>query len=100
MKNIEPINIWMNGSLKQASIISARIVNDDLSTQCSFYYELKESNTEIPPIEEDDVPTMLFGSKLSEGNVYMTGNDYQNWNGTNQTAYEFIATKLNLSLLN
>jgi hypothetical protein len=100
MKNIEPINIWMHGSSKQASILSARIINDDLSTQCSFYYELRESDTEIPPIEEGDVPTTLFGSKLSEGNVYMSGSDYQNWDGTNQTAYEFIATKLNLSLVN
>jgi hypothetical protein len=100
MKNIEPINIWMNGSSKQASIISARIVNDDLSTQCSFYYELRESDSEIPPIEENGTPTMLFGFKLSEGNVAMSGSDYQNWDGSNQTAYEFIATKLNLSLLN
>jgi hypothetical protein len=100
MKTIQPIQIWSNGQSKEASVLLARIIYDDLSTQCSFYYELRESDSEIPPIEENGTPTMLFGFKLSEGNVAMSGSDYQNWDGSNQTAYEFIATKLNLSLLN
>jgi hypothetical protein len=100
MKNITPVTIWSNGVSKQASIIIARIVNDDLSTHCSFYYELKEADTVIPPVQEGDPSTTLFGLRLSDGNLAMSGTDYTIWDGSNETAYQFITTKLNLTLLN
>lgn len=99
MKNIIPVNIWSNGSSKQASVIIARIVNDDLSTQCNFYYELKEADTVIPPAQEGDAPTVIYGSRLADGNVNMSGTDYATWDGSNETAYAFIANQLNLTIV-
>lgn len=84
---IQPVNIWANGQSKQASELDARIIYDDLATSATFYYELKEV------LEEGS------GSVLSVGNVAMDGQDYIDWDNSNEQAYDFIAGKLNLTIL-
>ena len=88
MKNISPITIWSNGQTKTASILDARIINDDLSTSCMFYYELKEASTEEQA-----------GQVLANGNVTLSGEDYDNWDGNNDLAYEYIANQINVQIL-
>ena len=88
MKNISPITIWSNGQTKTASILDARIINDDLSTSCTFYYELKEESTEEQA-----------GQQLAQGNVTLSGEDYDNWDGNNDLAYEYIANQINVQIL-
>lgn len=88
MKQIEPIQIWSNGQLKTAEVLDARIINDDLSTSCTFYWELKEASTEETQ-----------GQQLAQGNVSMSGDDYLNWDGTNNEAYAFIANQINVVIL-
>ena len=85
--NIQPVSIWANGQSKQASELDARIIYDDLATSATFYYELKEV------VEEGS------GSVLSVGNVAMDGQDYIDWDNSNEQAYEFIAGKLNLTII-
>jgi len=85
--NIQPVSIWNNGQSKEASELDARIIYDDLATSATFYYELKEV------LEEGG------GSVLSVGNVAMDGEDYQNWDNSNQQAYAYIAGKLNLVII-
>jgi len=85
--NIQPVSIWANGQSKQASELDARIIYDDLATSCTFYYELKEV------LEEGG------GSVLSVGNIAMDNEDYQNWDKSNEQAYEYIAGKLNLTII-
>jgi hypothetical protein len=94
MKQIEPIQIWVNGQNKTASILDARIINDDLATSCTFYWELKEAS--IPPTE--DTPEQA-GATLAQGNVSMTGEDYENWDNSNEEAYAYIAEKINVTLV-
>ena len=84
--NIQPVSIWANGQSKQASELDARIIYDDLATSCTFYYELKEV------LEEG-------GSVLSVGNVAMDGQDYIDWDNSNEQAYVYIADKLNLTIV-
>jgi len=81
--NIQPVSIWANGQSKQASELDARIIYDDLATSCTFYYELKEENG---------------GLTLSVGNVAMDGQDYIDWDNSNEEAYVYIAGKLNLTI--
>lgn len=88
MKSIQPIQIWSNGQLKTASELDARIINDDLQTSCTFYWELKEASTEETQ-----------GQQLAQGNVTMAGDDYLNWDGTNNEAYAFIANQINVVIL-
>ncbi len=83
---IQPVTIWNNGQSKQASELDARIIYDDLATSATFYYELKEV------LEESS-------SVLSVGNVSMDGQDYIDWDNSNEEAYVYIAGKLNLTIV-
>jgi hypothetical protein len=87
MKNISPVTIWKNGAQLTASVLDAIIINDNLSTSCTFYWMLKEDL-------DDEV-----GQTLADGNATMTGEDYDNWDGTNDYAFEYIATQINVTIL-
>jgi hypothetical protein len=84
---IQPVSIWYNGQSKQASELDARIIFDDLATSAQFYYELKEVVDEVS------------GSTLSNGNVSMDGQDYIDWDNSNEAAYAYVASKLNLTIV-
>jgi len=92
MKPIQPIQIWKNGALKTASILDAIIINDNMSSSCTFYWMLKEADT----IVEDQTIT---GDNLADGNVTMSGEDYQLWKGGNDYAYNYIAKQINVICL-
>jgi hypothetical protein len=81
---IQPVSIWYNGQSKQASELDARIIFDDLATTAQFYYELKE---------------VVSGATLSNGNVSMDGQDYIDWDNSNEEAYVYVAGKLNLTIV-
>jgi hypothetical protein len=82
--NIQPVTIWANGESKQANELDARINYDDLATSAQFYYELRESGN---------------NPSLSSGNVSMDGQDYIDWDNSNEAAYAYIAGKLNLVII-
>jgi len=93
MKPIEPVTIWKNGESQEANLLNAYIINDNLQSSCSFYYAICSSGqgTEALPL--------VIGQTLAEGNVTMDGENYFLWNGDNNDAYSYIATKLNLTLI-
>jgi len=93
MKQIEPITIWNEGQEKTASILTAKIVDDNLQSACNFYYELCEGGqgTEETPL--------IKGVTLVAGNVPMSGQNYLDWDNSNDAAYAYIAEKLNLTLI-
>ena len=92
MREIQTIQIWKNGAQKTASILDAIIINDNMSTSCTFYWMLKESDNVI----EDQTTT---GETLADGNVTMSGEDYEAWKGGNDYAFNFIATQINVTIL-
>jgi hypothetical protein len=92
MKNIYPIQIWKNGQNKTASILDAIIINDNLSSSCTFYWMLKEADTVV------DEQTVA-GQTLADGNVTMSGEDYDNWDGSNDYAFEYIASQINVTII-
>ena len=92
MKNIEPIQIWKNGQNLTASVLDAIIINDNLSSSCTFYWMLKEEDT----VTEEQTTS---GQTLSEGNVTMTDEDYQGWDGSNDYAFNYIASKINVTIV-
>lgn len=79
MKQIEPVVFPLN--LGTASILNAYCINDNLSTSATFYYALL-SDTE---------------SQLQQGNLTMTGADYDNW-ATNDYAYNWVATQIDVTI--
>ena len=82
MKNIQPINIWINGQSKEATQLNAYVVNDNLKDSATFYYSL----------------LTIDNLMISEGNIQMSGSDYNGWL-TNEYAYDFIANKLGLTII-
>jgi hypothetical protein len=93
MKSIEPVTAWKNGEQLEANLLNAYIINDNLATSCSFYYSLNTSGdgTEAMPL--------VLGQILADGNLTMSGEDYIAWDNSNEQAYQYIAEKLNLTLI-
>jgi len=79
MKQIEPVVFPLN--LGTATILNAYCINDNLSNSATFYYALL-SDTQ---------------SKLQEGNLTMTGEDYVGW-ATNEYAYNWVATQIDVTI--
>ena len=93
MRKIEPVQVWKNGEQLEASLLNAIIVNDNLESSCTFYYQLLTGGdgTESMPI--------AVGQSVAEGNISLNGENYLDWNGSNDFAYSYIAEKLNLTLI-
>jgi hypothetical protein len=85
MKTIQPVSIWYNGSMVQATIYNMVSISDNLSTSATFYYQLFSANNE----------------QLVQGNLTMDGADYTTYStstSSNEFAYTWGAGKLNLTL--
>lgn len=91
MKTIQPVTIWINGEDKQATKFSMAIIADNLDTSATFYYQLLEVVTG----EEGSEST----ASLAQGNLTLSGDAYQNWNGSNDSAYGWGAAQLNLTIV-
>jgi hypothetical protein len=87
MRDIEPITIWKSGESKVANTLDAYIVNDNLQSMCIFYWCVLYTDEDTK------------GEVLEQGNVTLDGELYQNWDGSNDSAFAFIANQLNLTLI-
>ena len=94
MRKIEPITAWKNGEQLEANLLNAYIINDNLESSCSFYYSLNTSG------EGTEAMPLIMGQAVAEGNLTMEGENYLAWNGSNDYAFDYIAEKLNLTLIN
>ena len=86
MKQIQPVSIWYNGSMVQATIYNMTSISDNLSTSATFYYQLFSATNQ----------------QLADGNLTMDGFDYQAYStspDSNSYAYSWGASKLNLTLV-
>jgi len=99
MKQIQPVSIWKNGQNKTASILDAYIINDNLESSCTFYWMLKEAGVTPEPTEENPVTQIIQGQVLADGNTTMSGDDYDNWDGNNDLAFEYIAEQINVTII-
>lgn len=79
---ISPVTIWNNGVEATATLFNLWCVNDNLSSSATFCYEMLTDNQQ----------------SLAKANLTMSGADYAGWQ-TNEYAYEWAATKLNINIL-
>lgn len=92
MRAIQPVNIWSGGQSLQANNLDMYVINDNLSSSATFYYQLLKVET-----IDDNTTTQ----QLAQGNLTMSGTDYDNWNATpdiNDAAFVWAAGQLNLTL--
>ena len=93
MKQIEPVNIWSNGQQNEANAFGLSVINDNLSSSATVYYQLFNVTT------VDEVET---ATTLSQGNLVIGGQEYIDWNATpdiNEAAYVWATEQLNLVLV-
>jgi hypothetical protein len=82
MKKIKAVKIWYNGSFIEAIQFQLNAINVNLESSATFYYAL---------FSEDNI-------KLTEGNLYMEGQDYQNWQN-DEFAWTWAENKLKLEII-
>jgi hypothetical protein len=90
MKQIQPVQIWYQGQLINATIFNLYVINDNLTTTALFYFSLFSGTLEELAI------------KLVEGNLTMEGQDYIDYSSSidsNTFAYNWGATQLNLTII-
>jgi hypothetical protein len=81
MKTIQAVPVWKNGGIQNAEVLNAVVINDNLKTSASFYYQLLASDL----------------VQLAEGNLSMDGQAYTDY-GTNDYAWDWVASQLNLTI--
>jgi len=83
MKTIQPVQIWYNGSLVNATILFAKIVADNLINEAIIYYKLLSNSMQ----------------GVAEGNIKISGTEYANWNGSNDATWQIVANSLNITII-
>lgn len=85
MKNITPVSIWDNGTVKQASVLDTYAINVQLNNSANFQYVLYSTvDSQINKI-------------LSQGNLIMSGESYAQWQ-SDSYAWDYVAEELNLTI--
>lgn len=90
-KQISPVNVWVNGEVKEAEFLNAVGNNLILGTSSQFYWTLYTKRV-------DEKGEIFQGEQLAQGNLTMDGEDYQQWN-QDIFAWDWIAGKLNLTII-
>lgn len=86
MKQIEPIQIWVNGVVQTGNWISANIIDDNLKDSATFSWSISFDGD----------------MQLSKGLLTIVEPDYSVWDSTadiNLAAYQWICDKLGLTLI-
>lgn len=90
-KQIEPINVWVNGEVKVAEFLDSYGIGLTLGVSARFYYSL---STKV--VDAEGVETL--GQIVTSGNLDMVGEDYQSWE-QDEYAWEWVASQLNLIII-
>jgi hypothetical protein len=83
MKNIQPITTWVNGQNVTATIFNLQVVGGHLYNSATFFYELKSES----------------GLVVSQGNLVLSGEDYQAWGLNDDYPYDWASEQLNLTIV-
>ena len=86
MKEIQPFSFWANGKTLIASYLFLICNIDNLKDSAQFYWAFYDKAEDKP------------GNKLTEGNVTMTGADYEAWE-TNDFAWNWAANELGVKVI-
>jgi hypothetical protein len=83
MKNIQPISIWDNGTVQEATVLNTYAVNVQLNNSATFWWGLYST------------VDGQVANTLSQGNLSMSGEAYTEWQADSY-AWDWVATQLNL----
>ena len=88
MKQIQPIDIWINGEIKTGVNFSVICVNDNYEDAATNYWKILDAD----------------GQAISQSNLSISGQDYIDWGNQpamkiNEWIYNWSAAKLNLTII-
>ena len=83
MKQISPIQSWINGKSVTATIFNMYVIGGVLGSSASFYYSLLDSDL----------------ANVAQGNLTMSGDAYLAWGNDDEYAWEYAAKELNLTII-
>lgn len=72
--------MWSDGQTQEATILEVYPTGGQLKMSMTFYYALKNA----------------AGIKLADGNITMSGEDYQGWVDSDDYVFDFVAAQKNL----
>jgi hypothetical protein len=99
MKEIKPIVYRKGGENQIAKFLDAKIIYDNLQSNCTFYWSVKNEIYISGSSTEETSGSFSPGIVLDEGNLSLGGLEYNSWDGSNNYAYTYIASELNLELI-
>jgi hypothetical protein len=85
MKQISPIQSWINGKSVTATIFNMYVIGGVLGSSASFYYSLLDSDL----------------ANVAQGNLTMSGDAYLGWGNDDEYAWNWAASsdQLNLTII-
>ena len=87
-KQIEPIDIWVNGQTKTGVNFSVTCINDNYDNSATNYWQILDAD----------------GQQIAQGNLTIDGQDYIDWGNQpamaiNDWIYNWSADKLGLEII-
>jgi hypothetical protein len=82
MKQISPIQSWINGKSVTATIFNMYVIGGVLGSSASFYYSLLDENL----------------ANVAQGNLTMSGEAYLGWGNDDEYAWLWSASPEQLNL--
>ena len=96
-KQIQPVDIWVNGESKVAEYLQVTCINDNYENSATNYWQLFTKVVDAEGVDSQ-------GEQVAHGNLTIDGQDYINWGdqpamAINAWIYQWSADKLNLVIL-
>ena len=96
-KKIAPINVWVNGTSKEAQYLQVTGINDNYESSATNYWQMFTMNVDAEGVES-------MGEAVAQGNLTIDGADYIEWGdvpamSVNSWIYNWVAEQLNLELV-
>lgn len=96
-KQIQPVNVWVNGEVKVAEYLQVTGINDNYESSATNYWQMFTMVVDAEGVES-------VGEAVSQGNCTISGQDYINWGDQpamdiNTWIYNWVASQLNLVIL-
>ena len=97
MKEIQPLQIWSNGTLKTAEYLQVTGINDNYESSATNYWQLFTKITDSEGVES-------AGEQVAQGNLTISGQDYIDWGNepamnVNAWIYNWTATEINVVII-
>jgi len=96
-KQISPVNVWVNGTSKEAQYLQVTGINDNYESSATNYWQMFTMNVDAEGVES-------VGEAVAQGNCTIQGQDYIDWGNQpamviNEWIYNWVASQLNLTIL-